>query len=92
MGILIAYPWLALVASGYFALLWLTRRHRMSAVLALLWACYAGYEFLMHARVLCTGECNIRLDLLLIYPVLLVLSIVAVVRSIRGHKRSNPAA
>lgn len=92
MGILIAYPWLALVASSYFALLWLIRRHRMSAVLALLWACYAGYEFLMHARVLCTGECNIRIDLLLIYPVLLVLSIVAVVRSIRGHKRSNPAA
>jgi hypothetical protein len=27
-------------------------------------------------RVLCTGECNIRVDLLLIYPVLAVTSVV----------------
>jgi hypothetical protein len=33
----------------------------------------------MHQRWLCTGDCNIRLDLLLLYPVLLVTSIVAVI-------------
>jgi hypothetical protein len=92
MGILIAYPWLALVASGVFALLWLKTGSRMAAFVALLWAFYAGYEFLVHARVLCTGECNIRVDLLLVYPVLLVLSIGAVLSSFRAHRRTRHAA
>lgn len=92
MGILIAYPWLALIASGLFAVLWLKTRSKMTALVALLWACYSGYEFLMQARVLCTGECNIRIDLLLIYPVLLVVSIVSLVNSILAHRRRRPAA
>ncbi len=92
MSILISYPWLALVASGFFALMWLTRRATLTLLVALLWACYSYYEYLMLTRVLCTGECNIRIDLLLIYPVLFVLSFVAVVKNIRAHKRSKPAA
>lgn len=91
MGILIAHPWLALIAAGFFALLWRSTRARMTALVALAWACYSGYEFLMHARVLCTGECNIRIDLLLIYPVLLVLSVVAVINYIRARKRGGHA-
>jgi len=92
MGILIAYPWLALLAAGFFAMLWRSTNTKIAAVASLFWVCYAGYEYLMHARVLCTGECNIRIDLLLIYPVLLVLSIVAVMRSIRARKQGKPAA
>ena len=38
--------------------------------LAIFWALYAGYEFMMFKRVWCTGECNIRVDLLLIFPLL----------------------
>ena len=48
---------------------WLTRRGGV-AFLAAIWLVYAGYEFLMVKRVLCSGECNIRVDLLLILPVL----------------------
>ena len=92
MTLLIAYPWLALFAAGIFAVLWRSTHSKIAAVVALSWACYAGYEYLMHARILCTGECNIRIDLLLIYPVLLVLSIVAVIHSVRAHKRGTPAA
>ena len=43
--------------------------------LGVLWALYAVYEYLMYTRVLCTGECNIRVDLMLIYPGLLGLTI-----------------
>jgi hypothetical protein len=42
------------------------------------WALYAVYETGMHQRWLCTGECNIRVDLLLILPVLLLMSAGAV--------------
>ena len=38
--------------------------------LAALWLAYAGYEYLMFRRVLCSGECNIRVDLLALYPLL----------------------
>jgi len=37
----------------------------------------------MRLRWLCTGECNIRVDLLLIYPVLLVISGVAALGFLR---------
>jgi hypothetical protein len=43
------------------------------------WGAYAVYELLMNARILCSGECNIRVDLLLIYPLLLALSVPALV-------------
>ena len=44
-----------------------------------LWIAYGVYEYLMQIRVLCIGECNIRVDLLLIYPVLLALTLASLV-------------
>jgi hypothetical protein len=44
------------------------------------WAVYAAWEWLVKAR---TPEANIRVDLLLIWPVLLIVSIVAVVKTLR---------
>ena len=32
----------------------------------------------MKLRILCSGECNIRVDLLLIYPFLLLVSLAAI--------------
>ena len=45
-----------------------------------LWIGYCIYEYLMQIRVLCSGECNIRVDLLLKYPVLLALTLASLVR------------
>jgi hypothetical protein len=39
----------------------------------------------MYFRVLCSGECNIRQDLLLIYPALMLLSVIAVIRFARRN-------
>ncbi|OIN91156.1 MAG: hypothetical protein AUJ20_12125 [Comamonadaceae bacterium CG1_02_60_18] len=36
-----------------------------------LWLAYAVYEWLIATRVLCSGDCAIRVDLLLIAPLLL---------------------
>ena len=88
MGILIEYPFLAFIIACIFAAVWRVGRNKLAAVAALAWACYTVYEYLMHLRILCTGECNIRVDLLLFYPILLVLSIAAIVQSIRNNKRS----
>ncbi len=85
MGILIGYPWLALVNAGCFVGLWSWRRTKTSAIAAIAWAAYGGYEYLMLTRVLCTGECNIRVDLLRIYPLLLTASIIAIIQAIRAR-------
>jgi hypothetical protein len=84
----IAYPLLALVVAAAFAVLWRWRRRRGAAIAALAWGGYAAYEQLMRARVLCSGECNIRVDLLLVYPLLLVLSVAAVYKSLRPRPES----
>jgi hypothetical protein len=53
---------------------------RLALVTGALWILYGVYEFLMQIRVLCSGECNIRVDLLLIYPILLIYTIATMIR------------
>ena len=83
----IAWPWLALLPAGLFFALYLRSRRLPVAAAALLWGLYAVYEYGMRRRWLCTGECNIRVDLLLLYPVLVVASIVALVAALRVPRR-----
>lgn len=47
------------------------RRRVLAWLAAAAWLVYSGYETAMSRRILCTGECNIRVDLLLIEPLLL---------------------
>lgn len=86
LGIFIAAPWLALVPAGVFAALGYRSRRWMPWITAILWLLYAVYEMAMKRRILCTGECNIRVDLLLLYPLLLLLSIAAAVSGFRGRR------
>jgi hypothetical protein len=82
----IAAPWLALVPAAIFATLAAMRRGVLSVTAALAWSAYVPYEWAMHARILCTGECNIRIDLLLLAPVLLVLTFAAAIAAVRGRR------
>ena len=50
---------------------WRWTGQRAWFTLAIFWMLYAGYEFMIFKRVWCTGDCNIRVDLLLIFPLLL---------------------
>ena len=54
-----------------------------------LWVLYSIYEYLIYTRVLCTGECNIRIDLLLIYPLLIGLSLVSTFLYYRKKAKST---
>jgi hypothetical protein len=78
-AVLIEWPWLALLPAAAFFLAARRRRSRIALVTAMCWAVYALYEYGMKLRLLCSGECNIRVDLLVIYPALFVLSVAAVV-------------
>jgi hypothetical protein len=49
-------------------------------VAAITWALYAAWEWLVQVR---TPEANIRVDLLVIWPALAILSVWALFRSLR---------
>jgi hypothetical protein len=79
MSFFIAYPFWAGIVGVVFLVLFRVSRRPASAVAGVVWLLYGAYETAMRLRWLCTGECNIRVDLLLIYPVLLVMSAFALV-------------
>jgi hypothetical protein len=90
MGIFIEYPILAAVlAIALLGLGWRMRR-RVAVGVGLLWLLYAPYELGMKRRWLCSGECNIRIDLLLIYPVLALGLIVACISLLRARRGTAP--
>jgi len=89
LGIFIGAPWLALVPAAVFFVLYRQSRRTMPLVAAIAWLLYTVYEYGMYLRYLCTGECNIRVDLLLLYPPLLLLSVMG---AISGMAKRRPRA
>jgi formate hydrogenlyase subunit 3/multisubunit Na+/H+ antiporter MnhD subunit len=86
MAIFIAYPVLAAVIGGFLLVLGRRRRRRVAIGIGIVWLLYFAYETGMQQRWLCSGECNIRVDLLLIYPVLLILLVAALVSLFRASR------
>jgi hypothetical protein len=90
LDLFVRWPALAFLASAFFWALARWSRRRLVTLAAVAWGLYAVYEFLMQVRVLCSGECNIRVDLLGIYPVLAALSLGAVVVGLAGRRPRPP--
>jgi hypothetical protein len=88
MPFLVSAPWLALLLALAFAAAARRRGGRAGWVAAGAWALYAAYEECMYLRILCTGECNIRIDLLLLHPLLIVVSVVAMLALWRSSSRA----
>ena len=79
MSLFIEWPFLAIVPGVVFLVAYQAQRRRWAAAAGLAWLLDAAYEMGMRLRWLCTGECNIRVDLLLVYPLLAFLSVAAIV-------------
>lgn len=91
LGIFVEYPWAAALVGGGFLLLYGHSSRRAPLFAAIIWMLYALYEYAMKRRILCTGECNIRVDLLLLYPFLLVASLIALVSYARFLGKRDPS-
>ena len=87
-SLLVGRPLIILAVAGIFAAAFvLMRRTRIGAVrrpasllvAAGAWALYAAWEWLVLVR---TPEANIRIDLLVILPILLIVTIWSTVRSL----------
>ena len=83
MAVLVQHPLLAAVPGGLFMVLYAGSRRRFVLVAAGAWLLYVPYEYGMKLRILCSGECNIRVDLLILYPALLLISAVGLVACAR---------
>jgi hypothetical protein len=83
-GLFIPRPWLALIPGLIFALLYVASRRRIVGACAAAWVLYGAMEFGNYMHWTCSGECNIRIDLLLIYPVLVLLSAAAAIFAVVG--------
>jgi uncharacterized membrane protein len=81
---LIDYPWLALLGAAALAIVWRSTRSRIALVAAILWFVYAGWEIAVSEE---RPDANIRIDLLVIYPVLAVLTVLAVWSGCRLRRR-----
>lgn len=89
MSLFIQYPVLAAALGAVFLALAALSRRRSIAIAGVAWLLYGAYETAMRLRWLCTGECNIRVDLLVIYPLLWVVSGVAAVILVRWLARGE---
>ena len=76
----------AVVAIGFVAA-WLKWRGILVAVAAICWVLYAPYEFMIYKRIWCSGECDIRVDLLLFYPILAAMSIAAFISLLMRRRK-----
>ena len=81
-------PWYVIALAYLGGIGWLLafiRRHKKLHLLtAVIWIAYAVYETLIATRVLCEDGCNIRVDLLLILPLLAILFVTSLVVLIRS--------
>lgn len=68
---------------------WRLWRDGSVAMLSMAWLGYAVYEYLMNARVLCSGECNIRVDLLLLWPLLMAVTLLVLWRGLRQRRATR---
>ena len=92
MGLFVRHPLLALLPALALAALWLWRRRTLALIGCIAWLAYCAYAWAMQARLLCSGDCNIRIDLLLILPLLLALSLWALIASLRQRRPIKPTS
>ena len=91
MAIFIEYPLLALAIGAVLLALGRLARRRVGVGAGIAWLLYGLYEFGMRQRWLCSGECNIRIDLLVIYPLLAVALVAAEISLLRARRETGPS-
>ena len=83
------WPLAALAPAAVFLAAYFWKRGALCGLASTLWVLYTGYELLMKARLLCSGDCNIRVDLLVLYPALFVVSLAAIVELVVKKKNQG---
>lgn len=89
VGILIIFPFGAAIIGALYLRMYFKAKARLSLVTGLLWLMYSLYEHLIYFNIACPEGCNIRVDLLLIYPILFVMSVISTVLYFRKKNMAS---
>ncbi len=89
MAIFIEHPLLAAAIGILLVALGRIMDRGIAIAAGAMWLMYYLWEFGIKQRWLCRGDCDIRADLLFIYPVLLLGSVAAVASLIMKLRRSQ---
>jgi len=81
-AVFVTMPWLAIIPAIVFYGAYRRWPFKLVLTAALLWLIYMLYELAMLYGILCGEDCNIRVDLLAIYPLLAGISVLALVQII----------
>jgi hypothetical protein len=79
MAVFIEHPLLAAVIGLLLVALGRSVHRGLAMTVGVMWLIYSLWEFAIKQRWLCRGDCDIRVDLIFIYPVLLIGSVAALV-------------
>jgi len=91
-GFFVHWPLAALAPAALFLAAYVWKRGALCGLASTLWVVYTGYELLMKWRLLCSGDCNIRVDLLVLYPALAVVSLAAIAELVLKKRRAPDGA
>ena len=79
MAVFIEHPLLAAVIGILLVALGRVLHRGLATAAGVMWIMYSLWEFAIKQRWLCRGDCDIRADLIFIYPLLILGSVAAVV-------------
>jgi len=79
MAVFIEHPLLAAVIGILLVTLGRVLHRGLTTTAGVMWLMYSLWEFAIKQRWLCRGDCDIRADLIFIYPLLILGSVAAVV-------------
>ena len=79
MAVFIEHPLLAAVIGILLVALGRVLHRGLATAAGVMWIMYSLWEFAIKQRWLCRGDCDIRADLIFIYPLLILGSVAALV-------------
>ena len=79
MAVFIEHPLFAAVIGILLVTLGRVLHRGLATAAGVMWLMYSLWEFAIKQRWLCRGDCDIRADLIFIYPLLILGSVAAVV-------------
>lgn len=88
-AIFVEQPWIAVIPAVVFFLLYYQFELNLVLAAAVLWVVYSLYELSIWMGILCDQDCNIRVDLLAIYPLLAMISGLAILQVFLKLYRKN---
>ena len=87
MAVFIEHPLLAAVIGILLVTLGRVLHRGLATAAGVMWIMYSLWEFAIKQRWLCRGDCDIRADLIFIYPLLILGSVAAVVGLVKKPRQ-----